>query len=207
MDCAEVNNWELLVVLPGGASADEQHEIARLGGIPILRMPTDSFGDAMRSGFQGISSESEWTVTMDADGSHDPETLVALLSVADEADIAVASRYVRGGSTDNSLVLRMMSRTLNFAYGLVLGIRCKDVSTNFKRYRSSDVRQLKLSSRDFDVVEEIFYRIKLQYRDQLVIEEIPDHFRERNFGKTKRQLGPFVVSYLRTLYKLRRELR
>ena len=118
------------------------------------------------------------------------------------AHVVVASRYTKGGTTDNSVALRTMSRTLNMAYRIILGIRCKDVSTNFKLYRRADLAQITLTCKDFDVVEELLFRLKMLHGKALVIKEIPDRFFERTHGVTKRRLGPFVVSYIKTLLYL-----
>jgi len=194
---------EVLVVLPGFADEAEIASIESLGGRVVIRQPSNSFGDAIRSGLAAVSQNSRYVVVMDADGSHAPETIVRLLQAPAVMDVVVASRYVSGGSTENSLSLRVMSRALNFAYGLVLGIKCRDVSTNFKRYRAADVRNATLSGRDFDVVEELFLRVKLRHGPDFRILEIPDHFAERKAGETKRRLGPFIVSYLTSLARLR----
>lgn len=194
---------EVLVVLPGFADEAEVASIESLGGRVVIREPSNSFGDAIRSGLAAVSPDSRYVVVMDADGSHSPETIVRLLRAAGDVDVVVASRYVTGGSTENSFTLRAMSRALNLAYGLVLGIHCRDVSTNFKRYRADDVRDATLTGRDFDVVEELFLRVKLRHGSDFRILEIPDHFAERKAGSTKRRLGPFIVSYLTSLARLR----
>ena len=194
---------EVLVILPGFADDAEIDAITALGGRVVIREPSNSFGDAIRSGLAAVSPDSRFVVVMDADGSHSPETIPRLLAAPSDVDVVVASRYVTGGSTENSFTLRAMSRALNLAYGLVLGIKCRDVSTNFKRYRADDVRDAALSGRDFDVVEELFLRVKLRHGSDFRILEIPDHFAERKAGSTKRQLGPFIVSYLTSLARLR----
>jgi len=194
---------EVLVVLPAWAPQVEQEEIARLGGTPVLRYPSDSFGDALRSGFAAARQDSDYVVTLDADGSHDPETIRAMLAAAPNADVVIGSRYVAGGATDNSLPLRMMSKALNVVYGRVLGIPCKDISTNYKLYRREDLGRLALTCRDFDVVEEILFRLRALHGPGFRVTEVPDHFRERRHGVTKRRLGPFVVSYILTLARLR----
>lgn len=194
---------EIIVAVPGFAPEAELEEIAALGGRAVVRAPSDSFGDAIRSGLAAISPESEYVIVMDADGSHDPATIPRLLAVADNADVVVASRYAHGGSTDNSLPLRVMSRSLNWTYGFVLGIKCHDVSTNFKRYRASDVRDIELTCTNFDIVEELLFRVHQRHAQAFTIVEVPDRFYERQHGQTKRQLGPFIVTYVTTLAKLR----
>lgn len=194
---------EVIPVLRSGAPQSEEDELRNLGARPIRRGPSDTFGDAMRSGLAAVSADSEFVVTMDADGSHDPATIPSLLAVAPTSHVVVASRYVAGGSSDNSLPLRLMSRALNRTYGVVLGIHCHDVSTNFKVYRREDVSGLVLTCQAFDVVEELLFRVRQRHGSDFVLTEVPDRFHERRHGTTKRQLGPFIAAYVGTLARLR----
>ena len=194
--------YEIVVVVPGFTTTDDMAELVSLGALPVLRGPTDSFGDAIRCGIESADIGSDFLVIMDADGSHDPATIPRLLDAAEGAHVVVASRYTAGGITDNSVALRIMSQTLNLAYRIILGIECRDVSTNFKLYRREDLVDITLTSADFDVVEELLFRLKMIHGKALVISEIPDHFFERKHGVTKRKIGPFIVSYLKTLVHL-----
>jgi len=194
---------EILVVLPTIATALEEEEIRDLGAHVVVRKPSDSFGDAIRSGISSVSVESGYVIIMDADGSHDPSTIPRLLEARHGAHVVVASRYTPGGTTDNSILLRLMSRVLNWSFSVVLGIECRDVSTNYKLYMRSDLVQLTLSCKDFDIVEEMLYGIKSLHGRAFVVREVPDHFYERNHGVTKRKLGLFIASYLSTLLRLR----
>ena len=202
-----INVYEIIVVLPDFATQNDVQLIEEFGARVVLREPTNSFGDALRCGFSAVSREADWVITMDADGSHAPETIPRLLAASPLVDVVVASRYAAGGSSDNALASRLMSRGLNAVYGIVLGIRCKDISTNFKRYRSKDLMELDLKCQNFDIVEEIFFRLKVLNGDSFNVLEIPDHFFDRKHGQTKRRLGPFIVSYIRTLLRLRWQLR
>jgi len=85
---------EILTVLPIGSDPSEICEIETLGARVIIRSPSDSFGDALRSGFSKVDSNSIYVITMDADGSHDPARILALMGASDQADVVVASRYV-----------------------------------------------------------------------------------------------------------------
>lgn len=193
----------VFVVVGRGCTDTDAAELREFGVDPIRRDPTDSFGDAIRSGIRACSPETDLVIFMDADGSHDPATIPRLLAEADNADIVIASRYVKGGRSDNGLALRAMSRSLNLAYGLVLGIRCNDISTNFKLFHYADIRDVTLTCRNFDVVEELLFRVRQAKGPSLRVLEIPDYFRERDEGETKRSLGPFVASYIATLVRLR----
>ena len=194
---------EILTVLPSIANPEEIQEIKGFGATVIMRQPTDSFGDALRSGFAAVSESSEFVLVMDADYSHNPLAIPRLLAASSEAHVVVASRYTHGGTTSNSLLLKIMSRLLNLAYSIVLGINCRDISTNYKLYRRSDLKNIVLNCKDFDIVEEILFQVKSIHGNSFVIREVPDHFSERKFGVTKRQLGPFIISYFRTLVRLK----
>ena len=192
------------VVLRREATPAEQDEVRALGAIPWLRGPTDSFGDAMRTGIVSVPEAMDFIAFMDADGSHDPATLPLLLEWVDANDVVIASRYVAGGRSDNGPVLRAMSRSLNLCFRLVLGIPCEDLSTNFKVYRREALQDITLTCDKFDVVEEILFRLQRRAGPRgLRVHEVPDYFRERLHGESKRQLGPFVASYLVTLMRLR----
>jgi len=194
---------EILIVLPSIAKPEEIQEIKNFGATVVMRQPTDSFGDALRSGFVALSDTSEFVLVMDADYSHNPLAITRLLAASSGAHVVVASRYTHGGTTANSLLLKIMSRLLNLAYSIVLGINCRDISTNYKLYRRSDIKNIVLNCKDFDIVEEILFQVKSIHGQSFVIREVPDHFYERKFGVTKRQLRPFIISYFRTLVRLK----
>ena len=138
---------------------------------------------------------------MDADGSH-PPSFVSKLYAERENDIVIASRYVRGGKTENAKMLILMSKLVNLGYALVLNIRIKDISNSFKLYRADLLKGLELSCDNFDVVEEIIVKILRQHPQTKVL-EIPFTFKKRLHGETKRNLLQFVFTYIYTLIKLR----
>jgi len=55
-----------------------------------------------------------------------------------EYDVVIASRYIDGGVTENDKSLIWMSRLLNVSYAIILGLKCKDVSTASSVPRGSD---------------------------------------------------------------------
>jgi dolichol-phosphate mannosyltransferase len=171
----------------------------------IRRQPDNSFGSAISTGIATTARESNYVVFMDADGSHQPATIIKLANHAKQsgADVVIASRYVDGGKTDNSVILKLMSKTLNKVFGVILGIRCKDISTNFKIYKSNLIQDVELSCKNFDVVEELLLKVKVASGPNFSFIEIPDHFEQRKLGESKRRLTVFIISYIITLVKLR----
>ena len=96
----------------------------------------------------------------------------------------------------------MMSRILNIIYSLILNIPCKDISNSFKLYKKDQLTKLQLKCTNFDIIEEILFKLYNQNRN-LKIKEIPFVFRKRNYGKTKRNLFLFILSFAKTIIKLR----
>ena len=166
----------------------------------VNRRGGDAFGNAVRTGIREAGGA--WILFMDADGSHAPEFVPELWEARGGADVVVASRYVEGGRLENPWHLRAMSRALNATYGLVLGIRCRDISNSFKLYRGDWLRELDLRSDNFDIIEEILFKMGRRHRDLRIV-ELPFTFQKRMFGETKRDLARFVATYLVTLARLR----
>lgn len=181
---------------------DQTPNICRSYGeiVYLNREGSDQYGDAIRTGIH--RSKGHHVLIMDADGSHDPDFLSKLWDEREKADVVIASRYVRGGHTHNTLTLRCLSKILNLTYRFFLGIPCADISNSFKLYRGEWLRSLNLFCDHFDIVEEILTKLIVQY-PKLIILEIPSFFRRRNKGVTKRNLFAFIFSYLKTIKKLR----
>lgn len=154
------------------------------------------------------ASRGRWVVFMDADGSHDPAQVGRLWAERDAADLVIASRYTRGGHTDNPAILIAMSLAVNVVFRVVLGLTCADVSNSFRLYRGADLRALTLECENFDIVEEILVKLCFA-RPGYTVKEIPSTFAQRRSGRTKRDLRAFAVSYvgtLRRLHALKREV-
>ena len=192
---------EILVVLPSFAISSEVAEINTLGAKPVKRHPTNSFGDALRTGFSSSSVSTEFIITMDADCSHNPDLIPRLLQNASNAHIVSASRYVNGGSSDAKRRQQAMSRIVNFAFTIVLGEKIHDISGNYKLYRRSIISQLELTGKNFDIIQEIVFKTKKLTGKSFNLVEVPYRWNERLDGKPKRKLVPYIVSYIRMLLK------
>jgi len=190
-----------IIVIDTLAPMDNTREVCELYGARYVnRRGGNFFGDAVRTGI--AEAHGEFVVFMDADGSHPPEFISKLWNARNEADVVIASRYVAGGATDNSRVLVLMSLIVNLVYSVVLGLNCKDVSNSFKLYRTRMLKELCLRCNNFDIVEEILFKIK-QTHGNLRIKELPFAFKKRMFGTTKRSLFAFIFSFVVTLVRLR----
>ena len=166
----------------------------------IPRETGNNYGDAIRTGIK--FAQGECTIFMDADGSHSPEFVHNLYKYKNEYEIVIASRYITGGSTDNNRLLILMSYITNLTYSMILNLRYKDISNSFKLYKTGSLKELTLRCKNFDIVEEILYKIKRHHKEINVL-EIPYSFKERMFGHTKRNLFFFILTYIITIIRLR----
>lgn len=164
-------------------------------------------GSATVHGFRyGLESDLgyELLATMDADFSHEPQSLaelVAFLRADSEQQfgLAIGSRYVSGGAIENWPLLRhLTSRSVNLVARWLLGLKTKDNSGAFRVYRASTLRAIdveKIESASFAYLEEILWRIR---RQGIAMKELPITFRDREFGvsKTSLKLGVSVFWHL-----------
>jgi dolichol-phosphate mannosyltransferase len=190
-----------IVVVDTVEALDATESVCRENGARYVnRRPANTFGDAVRTGI--AQARGERIVFMDADGSHAPEFILKLIAESDANEIVIASRYVEGGVTENDKALVLMSRVLNLSYSLFLNLKCKDVSNSFKIYQAGLLKSLELKCQNFDIVEEILFKI-VRKNPGVRIKEIPFTFKKRMFGQTKRSLLSFMATYLFTIIKLR----
>jgi dolichol-phosphate mannosyltransferase len=189
-----------IVVIDTQEPRDKTPEICRKHGVRCVpRNQGPLYGHAIRTALE--EARGQWVVFMDSDGSHNPSFLPKLWEQRHTADLVIASRYVRGGKTENPAVLIFMSMMVNVAFRLALRLKCHDVSNSFRLYRGDDLRALRLQCNHFDIVEEILVKLAM-FHPRYRIREIPFAFEKRKAGKTKRSLLLFAVGYIDTIARL-----
>jgi len=133
-----------------------------------------------------LSLPVDCVIEMDADLSHDPLDIPRLLAAAEDADMVIGSRYVKGGGESNRLwYRRVISRFANGYLRLVLGASIRDCSSGyrcFRRYVLSSIGLPDIASSGPSILTEILWRCcQHGYR----IREIPIVFHEREMGESK----------------------
>jgi dolichol-phosphate mannosyltransferase len=171
-------------------TADIAEEVgAELGNVEVLRRAAKSgLGSAYRAGFaMATAAGADVLVEMDADLSHDPETIPALVSaIAHGADLAIGSRYVPGGSIPNwSFHRRFLSKWGNRYAAFVLGLAVRDATSGFRAYRAEflqrfDLEAVRADGYGFQV--EMAYRVA-SHGGRIV--EVPISFADRERGNSK----------------------
>ena len=119
-------------------------------------------------------------VVMDADLSHPPEAVPRLaLAIEEGADLAVGSRYVAGGGTEDwPLRRRVVSRAACLIGNVLVPIR--DCTSGFFAIRRSALEGVTLNPIGFKIGFEVMARAR--YKKAV---EIPYVFRDRELGKSK----------------------
>ena len=153
-------------------------------------------GSAILAGFRyGIENEYDFLVNLDADFSHHPRYIPALVECMNRVDVAIGSRYVAGGGVQGWGPLRhFMSQGINFYARCLLGLRTRDNSGSYRCYRVSRLKELDLDrvrSRGYAFQEEILYRLR---RIACTFEETPIVFEDRKFGTSKISMRESVTA-------------
>ncbi len=135
---------------PDGTGALVSHIAATADGrIQLLsRTSKDGIGRAYIAGFQQVLARgAQIIVQMDADHSHRPVDLVAMLAEIDTHDLVLASRYVSGGQTVGWPWHRKLISRLGGLYsGLILGVPVRDLTGGFKVWRRAMLEAIELDS-------------------------------------------------------------
>lgn len=191
--------YEILII-DSMEKIDETEEVCKENNVRyVKREKGNNYGDAIRTGIQ--KAKNDYILVMDADGSHSPEELHKLIDGCENYDITIGSRYIKGGKTENNFILILMSWMVNVAYRVCLKIKVKDISNSLRIYKAIDLKKLKLDSDNFDIVEEILIRLCVKNKNYK-IREVPITFEKRKYGKSKRKLIKFILSYIKTISKL-----
>lgn len=163
------------------AAADDAH-------IHVLHGPRKrGLGSAYLAGFAWAFERGyDVIVEMDADGSHLPEQLPALLEALRDADLALGARWVPGGRVVNwPLRRRLLSRCGNAYVRLVLGLPLEDATGGFRAFRRETLEGLDLASVDS---QGYCFQVDLARRAVLAgyrVVEVPITFVERTHGRSK----------------------
>ena len=153
-----------------------------------------SYIDAFR---RLLASDTDLICQMDADLSHAPEHLTALVSAASSFDVVVGSRYLHGVSVVNWPLYRIALSTFANRYVRgITGLSVTDCTSGFRCWRRDTLRQLPLehivSNGYAFLVETLFEAACTGAR----IGEVPIVFVERRQGRSKLSLQVLVESVL-----------
>lgn len=196
-----VENLHLLVVddnSPDGTGEIAEKLVAQHPGyVHVLhRKEKSGLGPAYNAGFKkAISLDADYIIQMDADFSHQPKYIPEMLTLIEQNDLVIGSRYTKGGSVDEhwGMYRKLLSWFANRVYTpLILGIPIYDATGGFRCYRRQtligvDLERVRSNGYVFQV--EMAY---ITYRLGFRVSEIPIHFPDRRYGESK--MSPRIAS-------------
>ena len=160
-------------------------------------------GTATIAGMQyAIEQGYDYVLNMDADFSHHPRYIPAILDAMDRTDVSIGSRYCPGGGVKGwPFTRRFMSWAVNSYARLFLGLAPRDTSGAFRCYRVSILEKLDfaaIKSRGYSFQEEILWRLK---RVGARMVETPIVFADRERGQSKINRDEALAA-LRIIFRL-----
>lgn len=144
-------------------------------------------GSAYIAGFRrALELGATSIMTMDADFSHHPRYIPAMVSLAEDVHVVIGSRYVAGGGQLHCTWKRiLLSQGANFVARTLLGLQAHDATAGFRLYRREVLESIPLgqifSSGYSFLVEMLFMCERRGWR----VGEVPILFEDRRKGKTK----------------------
>jgi dolichol-phosphate mannosyltransferase len=157
----------------------------------LHREKKEGLGPAYLAGFRrALELGADLVFEIDCDFSHDPADVPRLAAAAEDADLVLGSRYVRGGGTRNwGFVRRFISRGGSLYAQMLLQLGVRDLTGGFKCYRREVLQTIDLegiSSLGYAFQIETTYRaLRAGFR----VVEVPITFADREVGGSKMSKG------------------
>ncbi|HXB42169.1 MAG TPA: polyprenol monophosphomannose synthase [Bacteroidia bacterium] len=164
----------------------------------IERSGKQGLGTAYIVGFKwALEKKYDFIFEMDCDFSHNPDDLPRLLNVCQkDADVAIGSRYCKGGKVKNWPIGRiLMSYFASVYVRIVLWINIKDTTAGFKCYNKKVLEAIELEQVRFMGYA---FQIEMKYRaikKNFKVVEVPITFVDRIEGISKMSTGIFKEAF------------
>ena len=186
---------------PDGTGVLADRMAADDAGVTVLhRAAKSGLGGAYLAGFaRAIDDGYTYVCEIDADGSHDPASLPAMIALArGGADLVIGSRWVPGGAVRNwPLIRQLISRGGTMYSRLVLGSRIGDLTSGFRVFRTDALAGLGLGTVSSDGY---CFQVELAWRIERAGGRVVEHpitFVERRLGASKMGAGIVAEALLR----------
>jgi dolichol-phosphate mannosyltransferase len=181
---------------PDGTGELADRLAAELDFVSVLhRAQKEGLGPAYLAGFRrALADGADYVLEVDCDFSHDPADIPRLIAACDDgADLALGSRYVPGGGTENwGIARRIVSWGGSFYARTMLGVSIRDLTGGFKCFR-----RVVLETVDLDAIESRGYAFQIEttyraLRKGFRVVEVPIRFVDRTEGQSKMSRSIFL---------------
>jgi len=173
--------YEVIVVDDG--SIDRTAEVARNHNVILVKNDRNQGkGDALKAGF--LRARGAFVVTMDADGSHQPEDIPYLVQpLLNDVDVTVGSRFEDEMGRNSTAKLHLIgNKIINALILFLTGRYISDSQSGFRAFRRDALRKIAISSLGYEIESEITIKI---LKNGFRVEEVPIECKKRRSGTTK----------------------
>jgi glycosyltransferase involved in cell wall biosynthesis len=176
---------ELEIVVVDDGSADRTTAVAAAAGAHVVTLPYNvGIGGAVQTGYQyALEHGFEIAIQVDGDGQHDPSEIAYVLEpiLDGRADLAVGTRFAKGGGYRGTRVRRVGIRIFAWVVSLMVGQRVSDTTSGFRAVNRKALRLFAAQyPHDYPEVESIV----LLSRHGLRMVEVPVQMRVREMGNS-----------------------
>jgi dolichol-phosphate mannosyltransferase len=197
----KLQEYNLIIVDDSSSDGTAELCLAQKNVLFIERDRKMGLVSAILEGFKQSESSYSYLVTLDSDISHDPENIKAMIerAVQENKDLVIGSRYVRGGSSEDSLFRKTLSIGANLLYRIAFSAKIRDATSGFRVY-SRDLAEFLLKENKEDPISPSYAGqidiINRAVKAGFSVGEYPIKFRKRKEGESKLRLED-VISYLK----------
>lgn len=169
--------------------------------ILIERKGKLGIGTAYIAGFKkALEMNFDLILTMDADWTHQPESIKVLVEASKKFDVVIGSRYIPGGKSNITGYRLIMSKGANWFAGKLFGINAKDLTSGMRCYKANVLRKCgfeSIKTSGYSFLEEVLFLCK---RKGFSIGEVPIFADLRRGGESKlakKEIINFFINMLR----------
>lgn len=196
----ETKKYVDTVFVVNNNSTDNTAEVARQSGAKVIHCSgRQGYGAAQYIGHVTAMEDGfEYLLQLDADGQHDPKYIPSLLAVAlsDNYDIVLGSRFLGDNNSNVSFVRKIGIKFFSKVVSFLGHTEITDVTSGFKVYKVSSLKQLCKPSDTHPAVEQMLEIAKRGMK----IKEVPIEMLIRNNGKSHLNLIKFTLYPLRGIW-------
>jgi len=198
-------NFDKLVVLQR-EDVETIKSISDFKNIKIYKQKNNGYGNALKEGLNQINTK--YFCIINADGSMDPKYLDEMLKLCKDKDLVFASRYLKGGgSDDDDIITYIGNKCFSFIGNFLFNLKLSDILYTYIVGKTNSAKKLSLRYNDFRICVEIPIIAKIKNLDCI---SLPSKERKRIGGEKKVNalkdgfliLTAIVVLFFKKLFKL-----
>ena len=172
--------YKILIVLQK-EDTETIEAISNFKNVKIYIQRNKGYGSALTEGLNII--ETKFFCIINADGSMDPSYLNEMLTICSEKDLVFASRYLKGGGSDDDDIITFIgNKSFSFLGNFLFKLNLSDILYTYIVGNTESMKKLNLEYHDFRICPEIPIKAKLK---NLTYTSTPSKERKRIGGEKK----------------------